>query len=106
MRRWLGFTAALVGLSLLGVVINAALAFTVSMGRAICGHGDSGFVCTTAGEQLGIWVPWAAWVIAIVLSLILGRSAIRAGRSPFSSLWSGAAAYAVGFAVAYSIAVS
>ncbi|SFB00209.1 hypothetical protein SAMN05216266_103199 [Amycolatopsis marina] len=106
MRRWLGFTAALVGLSMLGVVINAVAAFTVSMGRAVCGTSDAGFVCSTAGEQLGIWVPWAGWMTAIVLTLVFGRRAIRADRSPWSSLWIGAGVYAVGFVIAYSIAVS
>lgn len=106
MRRWFGFTIALVLLSVLGVVLNAVLALTASFGHAVCGDDDHGFVCSTEGEQLASWSPWVGWALAIVLSLVFARRAVRDERSPWSALGIGAGAYGVTFLIAYSIAVS
>lgn len=106
MRRWIGFTITLIVISLIGSVVTTIAAYAFVMGGAVCGNDETHLICTTTGEHIVFWLPWAGWVGAIVASLVVASRAVRRSREPWSGLAIGAGIYAVCMVIAYSIATA
>jgi hypothetical protein len=106
MRRWIGFTIALIVISLIGSVVTTIAGYAFVLGGAVCGHDETRLICTTTGEHIVFWLPWAGWAGAIVASLVVASRAVRRSREPWSGLAVGAAIYVVCLVIAYSIATS
>lgn len=103
--RWAWFSAAVAALALVGLVCSYFSSFLV-MASDNCFAGDSRAICSTAGQQAVLSLPWVGWFAAIAGSFAMAGLAVRRGWGPWPGLYAGPILYGIPIAIAWWIAES